>query len=1003
MAQIPKYIDITKTFIPVDPNSFPETLTAPGNDASPEERIPAMAYKGYNFMPTPYGYKSYFGVNQTLNVNAVPGNVDELFIFQNALLENVLLALTDTGVWVKKGTSTGNWQQLVTYTAPVDGSHLLWTYVIIADKLYVYQQGRPTYWMVDSHLTAGVTLTSKAPTFLAMTYQVGIFRAAGRLAFWDVTDSIGWSNLDDFTDFSPSLETLAGNATFADVQGRIITVLSHGEGFIIYSSKSIVYISEDTANLYQFRPAVILPSTGIQYPRQATVASPDTLHFAYTTEGLKKIQNAKQETIVTEITDFLKDSKLPIYLKILEGRFLFLEMMNPEYVIGKVQHGEKEIPPEEYKFDGSQYELAKVVIPGVPADSCPIFDGIDNGKFTDVVPGGSKSPTLPAVLPAPHPTSPNYKPEWTCYIASTGVADPANIEWGPTPCPTIDPNGKEVNMCPINVKTISALTTNATNKRAVKGSDAYLDGTWTMERFMAVQSAIWEAEDQAIEATIAAIEGRAKQVMKISEATTCTPTTLPLTRDICQLGRYPSKFTAPKFGYNACSFWLTRYAVEARDIQRVMTNSVACAAATENDIIGSLAILTPTSSTLVGGLVQPMEGSKEAIAAASVAARNVYQQENYHPNTFTCIYEEAFWGQGPNLTPTAGMQVSIHGVGSTKSTDGGGSHGSGTGLTIISASIICPEGFLPYFDGVNPMCRISTPKIQKTETMSAYNEGVDAAISPIAESGFCTITGWTYTTADGKEARMDATTCTPANGGAVQPPNINGAPSGTSTANKAPMNANTNPPIDPVTGKVCGQGTDGFTIDGKKIVWPGQSVKTPKSSFLFSLGSYAPLYPTINGAFVYDLNLKKWGKMLLAYKLLLDYSPINSSAGGLIPANVFGILGGALGTDNKIRLFDTSPDTSYITYGKVGYYRLGNTSIEEVRVDFRIPSTGLISADTSLEGEALSPNLHKEQSFNNATSATLYGVYPGRWVNITISGIYDISYLEYRGFTQGRR
>ena len=89
----------------------------------------------------------------------------------------------------------------------------------------------------------------RLPTALGIRFRVlllpswiwqdrwGIFRANGRLGFWDSANSVSWSSLFSFIDFTPSLETLAGFATFNDVLGRIVTIKASGSGFIIYSTK----------------------------------------------------------------------------------------------------------------------------------------------------------------------------------------------------------------------------------------------------------------------------------------------------------------------------------------------------------------------------------------------------------------------------------------------------------------------------------------------------------------------------------------------------------------------------------------------------------------------------------------------------------------------------------------------------------------------------------------------------------------------------------------------
>ena len=135
------------------------------------------------------------------------------------------------------------------------------------------------------------------------------------------------------------------------------------------------------------------------------------------------------------------------------------------------------------------------------------------------------------------------------------------------------------------------------------------------------------------------------------------------------------------------------------------------------------------------------------------------------------------------------------------------------------------------------------------------------------------------------------------------------------------------------------------------LTWPEQTVTVPGGVFLLQDGSIAPVYPTMYGALVYDLFLKKWGKMNQSYKLLLDYSPVNSADSGGVPYANFGILGGILAGDYKLKLFDNVPVESYITYGKIGYYRMGYTAGQEVRAQFAIESTGFITVDASYDGK----------------------------------------------------
>jgi len=966
MAQLPKFIDVTRTFLPIDPNAFPESLHTSGREESPEDKIPVMAYKGYNFLPTPYGYKSYFGVNQAINIDAIDARVDAIFVYQNAAYENMLIALTDTGIWTKLGSAVGAWTNNVAIASDIDPNvHYEWTFVVVGEVLYAYMQGKAQYYTFTHSSTEVVVIAAVTPNFLNMAAQVGIFRAAGRLAFWDTDNSIGYSNIDDFADFTPSIETLAGNVKFSDVQGRIVTILPHGPGFIVYSTKSIIYIAEDLANTFQWNPTTILSSTGIAYPRNVTAGSPDTTHFAYTNAGLKRISKAQEETIVPEVTDYLKDSQFPIYLKVLQDRFLFLELMDPSYITGTVQRSDAVVPAVDYTFPGSSYTLDAYEIPDEPNAECYVWDGINNGTFTDM------QPATPADA---HPTSPNIRPVWTCYLSRNGVPDAGSIVWDATPVATVGPDGVEANMCP-NGKTTTELTTDSTNKVAVTGAQAYVDGIWTMERFMQTQEAIWKAEDDAREAYLTAIVNRAS--IKTAVAYAAAAVTNPVTRNEATIGRYPSKFSGAQFGYSTCSFWLTRFCTEAMDLVRVKADNVV---GVDGEITGAtlLGYITRSISlaNIGDGYYYP---TLEALIAAMTTGDN-WEWDNItnridtdNPTTI---------GTGANIGSVSVSTFTIKSI-----------YGTGGGFITVIKEWQAPTGYIITNGTISAIK--SSPvagRYINTSTMNAYNKGIDVDIAPIPESAYCEITGWTYTKNDNTQGTIAVGACGAA---AINPA---GAPTRTT-----PLGSGNEPGISGKDGSYCGQPFEGAIVDAVTVTWPTEVVTIPGGTFFLRSGSPAPVYPTIEGALVYDLQLKKWGKMRQRYKHLLDYSPINSTSSGIVDFAAFGILGGILTSAGKIKLFDRYPTDSYISYGKIGYYRDGNTSPEEVRVDFRELCTGYVKVETSLDGHFLASELTKTEAFTSVSSVTLYGAYPGRWANIEIGGIFDINYLEYRGFKQGRR
>lgn len=393
-----KFIDLTRTFLPVDPNTFPNTLHGTDREDSPENRIPVMAYEGHNFLPTHYGYKSYFGTNSELEIDALTANVDYILMYQNTNFENILIALTDSGIWIKRAATTGAWTQLHTVVPDIDPNvHYEWTYVVISQVLYCYQQNKPNYQKIVSDIAAGVVLTNVVPNTLNMAAQMGIFRAGGRLGFWDSDDSISWSNQDNYADFVTAVLTLAGSQKFIDLNGRIVTIRGHGPGFMIYATKSILFVYPSSDATMQWAVNVIFSNNGIVYPRMCVADSPDTTHYAYTDSGLYKIENAKEEPIITEVTDTLAQHAGPIYLSFQEGRYLFLEIMDPDFLEGQVQFAEGTAEAITYVWPAAsslQGAVDEEILNGT--NMCATIDAMSNGNYMTPPSPGIRSQALPS-------------------------------------------------------------------------------------------------------------------------------------------------------------------------------------------------------------------------------------------------------------------------------------------------------------------------------------------------------------------------------------------------------------------------------------------------------------------------------------------------------------------------------------------------------------------------------------------------------------------------------
>jgi hypothetical protein len=177
----------------------------------------------------------------------------------------------------------------------------------------------------------------------------------------------------------------------------------------------------------------------------------------------------------------------------------------------------------------------------------------------------------------------------------------------------------------------------------------------------------------------------------------------------------------------------------------------------------------------------------------------------------------------------------------------------------------------------------------------------------------------------------------------------------------------------------------------------------PSASFNLQNGIPAPVYPTYQGAFIYDIELKKWGKMKMSFHSLLDFAPVNTQSSQLLPNARYGVAGGILDTDGAIFQWDANPTDAYIKYGKFSLFRLGMTTIQEIEAQFGIQSTGTIETETSLDGKTIELSLSTSYAISAARVARVPVKRAGAWHNIIFRGQFDLTYLQVNAYRSGRR
>lgn len=1060
MTQTTKPIDLTKTYIPGDPNAFPANLVYNAGEDQPVDRNPILAYEGWNFLPTNYGYKSYFGTNGELDVDSLPANADWVLLYQKKSLENFLVALTDSGIYTKTTDVSGAWLQEIVLPIPDTGVHNDWTWCVIGEDFYAYRQAgefvykispyvgfwiandpprnlqafvdivdntatipADTYtyyvaykeavtghialhgeglvvvvptlgdsvdltwlaptshtvdeyvlyrvnsaglieyretnsatlaftdtgagWAVDTLPVAGAIqydpyeVQTKSPNTLNMAGQLGIFKAGSRLGFWDSDNSISWSGLDDKFDFVPSLITLANaGQKFDDVIGKIVTIKQSKENFIIYSTKSIVYIQRNITEAFIWKSIPITNKTGIAYPKEVTTGTIDTEHFAWTGMGLMRIENNTYEIIVPGVVDFLREAKEPVYLSLLQNRYLFLQLINPDYVYGKVSFQTEIIPPIILDFipawvaaenPGELPCYAYSAITKTPDKVWVYNDNKDEwDTLTKAIGGNGLGYPINKDVP-------RFKGDYKRHLGSAAVTEGLKLIPG-----IVAGTGLSYN-----------LTFYYTNS---VGGISFLSNIITAAGL----------PDLSVIETEIAVDVQAGS----NFSNTGSIVSVPIA-DV--------KYTFE----NAMQDWYgeTRYLkeyIKAREGHQVTQAFDSGPGAVPDAQIPFLLAGISKYTDNIGG------NDPESIAGGLIRdfiPIGVYPVE-YYPSRLTAEADYNYFILVQHIKRLAFLYYKVTKIVPTITPTGGGLNRVQFNTTIelkVEYADIpeCPSGELEASGGflqvffdlhsslvVDRMYKIARIYIQD---FIRYDIAGNSSASPTVP---------------------------------IVPPDFN--------TDFCPIDSGADDSImgviyggfNTVTGKVCGNPPQ---VPGPVFAGNIDGIVIPGSSFLIQDGSPAPLYPTFEGALVFDTQLKRWGKFKGQYKELLDYAPINNISTGIIPYAVFGVEGAVLKPNGKIASFDEAPSDSLIKYGKIGYTRSGFTDAEEIVAHFRRASTGFLGFVCSIDGRTEEVSLASATEFTNAMVAVHPGDVSAQWFSITLTGLFDLQHLEFTGHRKSRR
>jgi hypothetical protein len=123
----------------------------------------------------------------------------------------------------------------------------------------------------------------------------------------DDNNVVHWSSTTTPTDFVPSLVTGAGSEIPSDLQGQARFILTHPDGFIIYSDRNAVFARYTGNARYPFKFTPIADAGGYTTVKQVSGNNQSLVHYGL--DNSNKVQILKEgraELVAPEVTTYLE-------------------------------------------------------------------------------------------------------------------------------------------------------------------------------------------------------------------------------------------------------------------------------------------------------------------------------------------------------------------------------------------------------------------------------------------------------------------------------------------------------------------------------------------------------------------------------------------------------------------------------------------------------------------------------------------------------------------------
>lgn len=300
MAQIKFRADITTAAFPLLYDWAGRTVLQPTTpEGAPPVTTPQVLY-AQDVLPTIQGYKSVSYKDLVPAASPVNTNFVQEYTVSDPAQNKALIGITkDSKIYILTNA-------LPTW---VDVTPIGWAggdAVSVGNAngtYYLYLANKGCY--AVGITTPGLTLT----TLIGITAAniLGIFSAVNYLLLWDAAGVIYWGGTTTATtlDFTFSLITGAGSATPYDIMGRIVTVVSLNNGYVIYTNNNIILASFSNNTQFPWIWRNANNGSGIADKYQVSYSHDLAFHVANTFAGILQVTPQGCEVIVPEVTDFL--------------------------------------------------------------------------------------------------------------------------------------------------------------------------------------------------------------------------------------------------------------------------------------------------------------------------------------------------------------------------------------------------------------------------------------------------------------------------------------------------------------------------------------------------------------------------------------------------------------------------------------------------------------------------------------------------------------------------